>query len=647
MSATPSVAPITDGDDVIRAALDGAMLPALLPALAHATGDLSLLRDDLRPDPLRMAEPDAGLSVEQAATIKDLAFDAIRRFRDGGCVAAPTPSHEVLHRFMEHTVGGPVSTDYLPLLEEELSITGEDLRAPGWRLDEVAPGRDFRVVIIGAGMSGLLVAYRLQQAGVPFTILEKHDDVGGTWWANTYPGCRVDNPNHIYSYSFAQRHEWPFHNSPQPVLLEYFRSFVREHDLAGHIRFGTWVRSIVWDDERTGWTIRATTPDGDEDVLEADAVISAVGQLNVPRMPDIPGVERFAGPAFHSATWDHDVVLEGKRVAVIGTGASACQLIPPVAERAGHLTVFQRNAPWLVFNAHYTEPVGAGLRWLYRHVPFYSEWHRFWMFWRTGDGMLDLARVDPDWPPTETSVSAANELMRQLLTGYLEIAFADRPDLLATMTPTYPPVAKRVVVDNGILPRALMRDDVDVVTTPIREITERGVVTEDGIEHAVDVLVYGTGFQASNFLGTLQVKGRHGTDLHEQWAGDARAYLGVTIPDFPNLFCCYGPNTNIVINASTIYFVECEVRYILGCLEMLLARGARAIDVDRRVHDEFNARVDAQNRMMAWGFSKVTSWYKNEFGRVAQNWPFSLLEFWQLTRQPNPDDYAFLERPGS
>jgi 4-hydroxyacetophenone monooxygenase len=264
------------------------------------------------------------------------------------------------------------------------------------------------------------------------------------------------------------------------------------------------------------------------------------------------------------------------------------------------------------------------------------------MFWRTGDGMLDLARVDPSWPPTETSVSAANELMRQLLMGYLEMAFSDRPDLLAKMTPAYPPVAKRVVVDNGVLPRALMRDDVDLVTTPIREITEHAVVTEDGVEHPVDVLILGTGFQAANFLGTLQVKGRHGTDLHEQWAGDARAYLGVTIPDFPNLFCCYGPNTNIVINASTIYFVECEVRYIVGCLEMLLRRGARAIDVDRAVHDEFNARVDAQNRLMAWGFSKVSSWYKNDRGRVAQNWPFSLLEFWQLTRHPDPDDYAFL-----
>jgi 4-hydroxyacetophenone monooxygenase len=397
----------------------------------------------------------------------------------------------------------------------------------------------------------------------------------------------------------------------------------------------------VWDDERAGWTVRATTPDGEE-TFEADAVISAVGQLNVPRLPDIPGIDRFAGPSFHSAEWDHDVDLTGRRVGIIGTGASACQFIPPVAEQAAHLTVFQRNAPWLVFNQHYMEPVGERLRWLYTHVPFYSEWHRFWMFWRTGDGMLDLARVDPDWPPTETSVSAANDFMRQMLTAYLEGAFAERPDLLAKMIPSYPPVAKRVVVDNGILPQALMRENVVLETTPIREITERGVVTADGVEHEVDVLVHGTGFQASNFLGTLEVKGRNGIDLHEQWDGDARAYLGVTIPNFPNLFCCYGPNTNIVINASTIYFVECEVRYILGCLEILLQRGARAMDVDRTVHDDFNARVDAQNRMMAWGFSKVSSWYKNQYGRVAQNWPFSLLEFWQLTRHPDPADYAFL-----
>jgi 4-hydroxyacetophenone monooxygenase len=641
MPFSPPVEPLTADDDAIRDALAGAMLPPLLPALAHATGDLSLLRDDLRPDPLRMAEPDAGISPEQAAVIRSLAFEALRRFRDHGGRVAPTPSHDTLHRLMEFTVGGPVSRDYLPLLEEELSITGVDLRAPEWRLSDVAPDRPFSVVIIGAGMSGVLAGHRLQQAGVPFTILEKNPEVGGTWWANTYPGCRVDNPNQIYSYSFAQRHEWPYHNSPQPVLLEYFRSFVREFDLAPHIRFGTRVHSVTWDDERAGWTVRATTPDGEE-TFAADAVISAVGQLNVPRLPDIPGLERFAGPSFHSAEWDHGVELTGRRVGIIGTGASACQFIPPLAEQAAHLTVFQRNAPWLVFNQHYMEPVGERLRWLYRHVPFYSEWHRFWMFWRTGDGMLDLARVDPDWPPTETSVSAANDLMRQLLTGYLETAFAERPDLLAKMIPSYPPVAKRVVVDNGILPRALMREDVALETTPIREITERGVVTVDGVEHELDVLVYGTGFQASNFLGTLEVKGRDGVDLHEQWAGDARAYLGVTIPNFPNLFCCYGPNTNIVINASTIYFVECEVRYILGCLEVLLRRGARAMDVDRTVHDEFNARVDAQNRMMAWGFSKVSSWYKNQYGRVAQNWPFSLLEFWQLTRHPDPADYAFL-----
>jgi 4-hydroxyacetophenone monooxygenase len=641
MPYSPEVEPITADDDAIRAALEQAALPSLLPAIAHATGDLSLLRDDLRPDPLRIAEPDAGIGAEQAVEIRRLALEALVRYRDGGCRPAPAPPPAVLHRLMEFTVGGPVSEAYLPLLEEELAITGEDLRAPGWHKDDVAPDVPFSVVIIGAGMSGLLAGHRLQQAGIPFVILEKNADLGGTWFENTYPGCRVDNPNHTYSYSFAQRHDWPFHNSPQPVLQAYFAEFAEEFELRDRIRFHARVRSVDWSDDEHRWRVRVETTDGEE-TIEAHAVVSAVGQLNIPRFPEIEGVERFAGPSFHSAAWDHSIALAGRRVAVVGTGASACQFIPPLAEEAERLLVFQRNAPWLVFNANYMDPVADGLRWLYRHVPFYSEWHRFWIFWRTGDGMLDLARVDPDWPPTETSVSAANDFMRQMLTGYLERSFADRPDLLAKVVPTYPPVAKRVVVDNGIMPRTLQRPNVEVVTDPIREITATGIVTADGVEHPVDVIVFGTGFQASNFLGSLQVRGRGGVDLHEQWAGDARAYLGVTVPNFPNLFCCYGPNTNIVINASTIYFVECEVRYLMGCLRLLLEAGRDALDVRPEVHDAFNERVDAGNRMMAWGFSKVTSWYKNDHGRVAQNWPFTLLEFWQRTRQPDPGDYELI-----
>jgi 4-hydroxyacetophenone monooxygenase len=646
-TSSPFVAgiePITETDDEIRAFLEQAELPPLLPALAYVTGDLSLLRDDLRPEPLLIGMPQGGLSDDQQAQVRALALDALVRFRDGSCRPAPLPDDEQLLRIMEYAVGGADMAAYLPLLEEELAFRGEDRRAPTWTKPDVAPDVAFHVVVIGAGMSGLLAAHRLQQAGVSFVVLEKDDDVGGTWLENTYPGCRVDNPNHNYSYSFAQRHDWPLHFSTQDVLLDYFRRCADEFELREHIQFGTEVVSATWSDTELGWTVRTRDVSGREESITANAVISAVGQLNRPLFPNIEGRDSFAGPAFHSARWDDSVELRGKRVAVIGTGASAVQFVPEIAGTVGELLVFQRTPPWLGETPDYHEAVAPGLRWLYSHVPSYSEWNRFWIFWKMGDGVLQGVRVDPEWEPKDASVSVINDFMRMMLTEYFKTQFADHPELLDAVIPTYPPGAKRLLRDNGVWAGALTRDNVRLVTESIREITPEGVVTADGEVHAVDVIIYGTGFQASKFLTPMTVKGRDGVDLHEQWKGDARAYLGITVPGFPNLFCLYGPNTNIVINGSIIYFSECGVRYVLGCLGALLAGDHAALDVDRDVFAEFNDRVDAENALMAWGCSDVSSWYKNEHGHVAQNWPFTLLEYWQCTLAPDPAEYEFLDR---
>jgi 4-hydroxyacetophenone monooxygenase len=647
--ATPSpfVAPsrpITETDDEIRQALEDAEIPPLLPALAYLTGDLSLLREDLRPDPLMIGMPQGGLSDEQQARARQLAFEAVVRFRDAGSPPEPAPADEDLLRIMEFAVGGVDMAAYLPLLEEELAYRGEDRRAPDWHKDDVAPDTTFTVAIIGAGMSGLLAAHRLGQAGVDCVIFEKNDDVGGTWLENSYPGCRVDNPNHNYSYSFAQRHDWPYHFSPQSVLLEYFQRCADTFDLRRHIRFGTEVCTATWSDERSCWTLRVRANDGTEASIEAQAIISAVGQLNRPSYPDIEGRDTYAGISFHSARWDHDVDLRGKRVAVIGTGASAVQFIPEIASVAGELTVFQRTPPWMGPTPDYHDPVAPGLRWLYASLPSYSEWNRFWIFWRMGDGVLDGVRVDDAWEPKSQSVSALNDMMRMVLAEYLKAEFADRPDLVDKVIPAYPPGAKRLLRDNGVWAGALKRDNVRLVTEPIQQITPTGVVTADGEAHPADVIIYGTGFQASRFLTPMTVTGRAGIDLHEQWDGDARAYLGVTVPGFPNLFCLYGPNTNIVINGSIVYFSECGVRYILGCLRLLLEGGHPALEVRKDVHDAFNDAVDAENRRMAWGASDVNSWYKNAMGRVAQNWPFTLLEYWQRTKEPDPADYTLIER---
>jgi 4-hydroxyacetophenone monooxygenase len=634
-------AAITATDEELRAYLADAEVPPLLPALAYVTGDLSLLRDDLRPDPSLLALPQGGMTVEQLARARELALDALLRFRDGGCVPTPPPSHDDLLRIVEHVVGGSHMDAYLPLLEEELSLRGEDRRGPQWRKADLDPDREFRVLVIGAGMSGLLTAYRLAQAGIDYVVVEKNDDVGGTWYENTYPGCRVDNPNHNYSYSFAQRHDWPLHYSDQRVLHDYFRDCARNFGVLGHVRFRTEVLSATWDDDTATWSVIVAGPTGTEETLVVNAVVSAVGQLNRPHFPEIPGRETFAGVSFHSAQWQHDAPIDGARVAVIGTGASSVQFTPEIAPRAGHLFLFQRTPPWMGPTPDYHEPVPDGQRWLYAHLPTYSEWNRFWMFWRMGDGSLPAVRVDPEWDSSaHNTVNALNDLMRTMFASYLEREFAGRPDLLPHVIPTYPPGAKRLLRDNGVWAGALTRDNVTLVSDEIREITPTGIVTVDGTTYDVDVIVYGTGFQASHFLTPMQVTGTGGVDLHEHWAGDARAYLGITIPGFPNFFCLYGPNTNIVINGSIIYFSECGVRYILGCLELLLRGRHASLDVRKDVHDAFNERVDAENRLMAWGWSDVHSWYKNENGRVAQNWPFTLLEYWQRTLAPDPDDYV-------
>jgi len=503
----------------------------------------------------------------------------------------------------------------------------------------------YEVAVVGAGMSGLLAAYRLQQAGVDFVVLEKDEQVGGTWWENTYPGCRVDNPSHNYSYSFAQRDDWPLHYSTQDVLAGYFRDFAEQHGLLAHIRFHTEVESATWSDIDHRWTVRTRRTDGTVDSLVVDAVISATGQLNRPHLPEIPGRETFAGTAFHSAQWPAGLDLAGKRVAVVGTGASAAQFIPIVAEQAAHVAIFQRTPAWFAPTPDYHAPVEEGLRWLYRHVPYYSEWNRFWIFWIMGDGQLAFVTGDPAWEPKDTAVSAMNDEMRALLTGYLEEQFAGRPDLLDKVVPSYPPGSKRGLRDNGVWAGALTRDNVELITTGIQEITPGGVVGADGRHHDVDVIVYGTGFHASKFLTPMKVTGRDGIDLHDHWGDDPSAYLGITVPHFPNLYLLYGPNTNIVINGSIIYFSECGVRYILACLRLALQHGGHALEVRDDVHHAFKQRVDDQNRQMAWGISTVNSWYKNAAGNVTQNWPFTLLEYWERTRQADVADYQFIGDP--
>jgi 4-hydroxyacetophenone monooxygenase len=632
---------MTDHTAELEAALADAHLPSLAAATVHLTGDASFITRTNWPAYDFFGDSKlGGYSPEAQGKIREAAREALQAHLAGAPLPA-SPSAETVRRMMDFVAGADIPEHYGPFLMEELAMSGADPKRPDWSSPKLkAAAAQLPVVVIGAGMSGLLTGIRLKQAGIPFTIVEKNAEVGGTWFENQYPDCRVDNPSHLYSYSFEPNHEWPNHFSPQPVLLAYFKNVADKHGLRQHIRFETQVQEAAWDDAASTWRVRIKDKAGRTETLNARAVISAVGQLNQPRYPDAPGVEDFKGPSFHSARWRHDVDLTGKRVAVIGTGASAFQFVPEVAKVAEHLTVFQRTPPWLAPTPDYHEPTTAAENWLIEHMPFYGKWYRFWLFWMLTDGIYEAVKADPTWNGGPGAVSPANALMREMISAAISAQASDKPDLLANVIPAYPIGGKRILRDDGLWIAALKRDNVSLVTDPIVRITETGIQTKDGGEQAFDVIIYGTGFTASSFLKTFEVKGRGGRDLHVGWNGDARAYLGMTAPGFPNFFMIYGPNTNIVVNGSIIFFSECAVRYIVGCLQLMAESGAATLEVRQDVHDAFNVEVDEMNAKMAWGAPQVTSWYKNAKGRVSQNWPFPLVDYWRATLAPNPADFT-------
>ena len=633
--------PIEEDDAAIRAALEDAHVPSLMNALVHLTGDASILRGTVRPQAGFLVDPQGGIAPADQAAIRARALAAIRAYRDGGQRLPAPPSRALVQEMVNFATGQELGAGYGEFLQAELALDGEDSYGVAELLALPAEARArFKVVVVGAGMSGLLAGIRLKEAGIGFEIVERHGDVGGTWHQNIYPGCRVDSPNHTYSYSF-QPHDWPQFYSSQPVLRDYFRGCAERFGLRPHIRFNTDVEAATFDEASGRWRIDVRGQDGKADTLIAHAVISAVGQLNRPKWPDLPGQERYRGIAFHSTQWEHEHDLAGRRVLVIGTGASAFQFAPEVAREAAQVTIFQRTAPWMFNTPDYHARVPDGKRWLLRHVPFYAKWFRFSMFWRMAEGILSAARRDPAWNDTSRAISAENDQLRQLLTDGMAGLCEGDPALLGKLVPDYPVAGKRILIDNGNWIRALRRDNVELVTTPIAEINETGVRTQDGAQHDGDVLIYGTGFTASKFLWPMRITGRGGKTLEGHWGGDARAYLGITVPNFPNLFCMYGPNTNIVVNGSIVFFSECEMRYILGCLKLLIEGGGRSMECRKDVHDAYNARIDAGNQDMAWGVSKAPTWYRNDKGRIAQNWPFTLREFWRQTRAPDPADYVF------
>lgn len=483
----------------------------------------------------------------------------------------------------------------------------------------ISPTRT-QVLIIGAGFSGIGLGAKLKEAGLnDFIIVERSDGVGGVWRANSYPGAACDVPSHLYSFSFEPRADWPRRYADQTDILDYLTRCTRKHNLESHIRFGVEVRKAQWEATRGLWIVHAS----DGAVFETQALVTATGQLSRPSIPQLPGIESFAGPTFHSAAWRHDLDLGGKRVAVIGTGASAIQFVPAIAAQVDKLTLFQRSAAYV----------------LPKRDKVYRHWQK--TLFGTLPGALWLSRA---WKYLHHEITAfafvtwpaALRVKRGPFLRHLNKGVADA-DKRRRLIPHYRIGCKRILLSNDYYP-ALNRPNVEIVTARIAEVRRHAIVTADGNEHPIDCVIFGTGFAASEFLAPMLITGAGGVELNQVWREGAQAHLGISVSGFPNLFMLYGPNTNLSHN-SIVYMIESQIRYVIACLRRLAHGGVRSIDVKPEAQRRSNARLQKRLKRTVWA-KGCASWYLTADGTNTNNWPGYTFGFAWRTRAPKWDDYV-------
>jgi len=619
--------------DQLRSALDAANIPTLLVLLAHLTGEDRWLAEPYRPQRAQgLSDNDSGgLPEEAQLEVRDAAYNAILAHEKGELEPAEIPVERIAEMLTVSLVED-VPGEYGELLAEEMGLASRDVELP-----HLPDG--FRVIVIGAGMSGICMAVQLEQAGIDYVILEKDADIGGTWLENVYPGCGVDTPSHFYSFSFAPNAEWSRYFPKRDEVFAYFSKVADDYGIRDRIRFGTDVTGADYDEATATWRVRARGADGEEFVLDAPVLVSAVGQVNRPFIPPIDGLDKFAGPVMHTAQWRPEVEVAGKRVAVIGTGASAMQLVPAIADEAERVVVFQRTKQWAIPHPNYHRRVSDGVRYLMERVPLYARWYRLRTFWNFGDRLHDPLQIDPEWPHPDRSINAANDKHRAFLTEHIKRELGEWTDLLDSCLPDYPPYVKRPLLDNGWF-RAVARPDVDLITEPIAEVTTDGVLTASGAEHQADVIALATGFKILQFLAPMEIRGTSGKTLREQWGDDdARAYLGITVPGFPNFFIINGPNTFAGHGGSAIIATELEARYVMLGLRRLIEADLASVEVREDVFWDYNKELDEALSRMIWSHGKTSTYFRNDAGRIVVNSPWKYIDYWARTRRFEPGDY--------
>jgi 4-hydroxyacetophenone monooxygenase len=575
-------------------------------------------------------------SKEEVEMLRRKAADFLRAYRDSGAGWIDPGPEKRLPTSLSLAVGEEIDDpDSLARSVEELGLD-PFARNLKWR-HAPDPGRlgGFSVTVIGAGLVGLTASLMLKAAGIPYTVIEKNSEVGGTWYENRYPGARVDTPSRGYTNIFGVDFPYPNPFCGWTENRKYFNWVADTYDLRGNIVFDTEVRSLRWDDASATWEIEVDGAEGKR-TLRSNAVITAVGFLNRRNIPEIEGMEDFAGPSWHTSRWPEDFDVTGKRIAVIGTGATGYQTVPELALQADHVAVFQRTPSWVFAMPGYRSPFPPQVNWLDRNFPYHTNFMRHRTAYRA-TAFAKVTRIDPDFHDPYAA-SAANKALRDSSIAFLNRKLGD-PGLVAKMTPEYPVFGARPVIvdaEYSILD-AIIRDNVTLVTDGIRRITEAGIEANDGTKYEFDAIVYATGFYATEYLYPMTISGRNGRTIESYWEeGGARAYRFSMVPGFPNLWSLYGPNTNGGLSPAA--FHELVTGYALQCMQELILHGKRSIEPTEEAYWKFARDIDERNSKRVWSDPRVHSYYWSRHGRSPVMNPIDGPEAWRILRYPDFGD---------
>ncbi len=622
----------TDTEE-LRANLLKADPGVLLAVLVQLTGDPSDI-DRFGPKISYVPDPPERAGVtdpDTAATLADEVIDA-----RGAPRLDETVDLDLFTRLLPVALGSSVDDEQIPLLFEQSGFKPSTPTLP-----RTTPIPDtMNVAIIGAGIAGINAALSASEAGVAYEVFDRNDEVGGTWLTTKYPGIGVDTPSAYYSLSREVNPEWTNYYPQGAEYQAYLVKLADKHRLREHTRFNTEVEALWWDDDRLHWQIHSVDGEGSRDVSYARVVITAAGYLNRPRWPELPGRETFEGRSIHSALWDPDLDLTGKRVAVIGAGCTAVQIVDACVDQVEHLTVFQRQPHWVAPRKRLSDDVPEHRRYLGRRLPNYAKWHRLKSYWATADNNYPIILMDPEWSNSHLSISPANDILLQMCLEYIDRTFGAGTELAQKVTPDFAPYGKRIIRDPGGYYAALAREHVDVEASEPAEVNAKGIVTQDGRQIDLDVIVYATGYHL-DFLSTVDIRGRNGKLLADEWGDSPRAYRGGTVPGFPNLFITSAPNYSPGHGAGANFSMEVLAHYIIECLQLMAMRGATTMEVTQQAYEDYVAVIDEAMSRTVWCHTpNAHTYYRSGSGRVVVATPFRLVDVWHQHRAPVEEDFV-------